>query len=126
MGASEIAGRRGAPGLRREALRRMAALDPGGLVGVMARREALRFLGSGRSRQGLCLALLAACSTVLLIPLHRAFGDDPTSAPPYFLIFSLLVQIALAGLAGRAVWTSIRQDLAAGSAEELLLTGARP
>src|SRR5947209_20435307 len=99
MGASELAGQRGAAGLRREALRRMAALDPGGLVGVMAWRETRRLLTGGRSLQGLSLALVAACSTLLLIPLHRAFGDDPTSSPPYFLVFSLVVQIALAGLA---------------------------
>ncbi|HTE19455.1 MAG TPA: hypothetical protein VK689_13885 [Armatimonadota bacterium] len=92
----------------------------------MARREALRLLAGSRSQPGLILLLLGAVLLSLLIPLHRAYGGSPgRSSAPYFLLFAVGIQIGLTVLSARAVWAGMRTDMATGSTEELLLTGAR-
>jgi hypothetical protein len=114
--------------LSRRAARLREWLTPGAttdVVGVMARREAQRFLFPSRSRQTAVVALLAASGGALLIPLHRLYGGSHgRSDLPYFLVYALAVQIALVLIFSRAVWASLRQDAATGSADELLVTGA--
>lgn len=109
-------------GARLTHLARVATGRSEGLVRVMARREFLRFLGGGRSHQGLLLGLFAAAGCCLLIPLHRWYGAG--GGTPHFLLYAVLVQVALFLLTARAVWTSMRLDAATGSLDELLLTGA--
>lgn len=92
---------------------------------IMARRELHRFLIGSRSRQGFLTGLLVAALLALAIPVHRAFGaESPRDTTPYFLLFCMVIQVSLCGLWGRALWVSVRRDAAAGSLEELRLTGA--
>lgn len=94
---------------------------------IMARRELARLLPGSAGGVGVWAGPAAAGALALLLPLHRAYGGGPPGArPPYFLIFSLLVQLGLLIGAARAVWASMRRDLASGSLEELLLTGLQP
>lgn len=94
------------------------------LVRIMARREALRLLPGLRPGGDLALGLGMAMAAALLIPLHRAYGDEALRGRSYFLLFAVGLQTAFLLLAGRAVWAGMRRDAATGSREELLLTGA--
>src|SRR5205085_12044455 len=81
----------------------------------------MRFVAGRRAHQGLILALAASAGLALLIPLHRAFGAGLHGH--YFLLYAIVVQLALFVLSARAVWLSHRQDIATGSLDELLLAG---
>lgn len=99
----------------------------GETTAIMARRELARSLPGNGGASGAWIGLVAAGGLALLLPLHRVYGGgDSNDPPPYFLIFSVLVQIGLVAGSARAVWASTRRDLAAGSLEELLLTGIQP
>lgn len=102
---------------------RLSVLRPEERTSVLARREAQRFLLGARSFQGSVLALVAVALLCLLIPLHRWYGAGGRA--PYFLLFALVIQIALVVLSARAVWVGMRHDAACGSLDELILTGAK-
>jgi ABC-type Na+ efflux pump permease subunit len=119
-----------APALRpshRQAFRRALRDGLGETTLIMARRELARNLPASNSGLGPFAGLGAAVALALLIPLHRAYGEDtPGHYPPYFLIFAVLIQLGLLLVSTRAVWASARRDIASGSLEELLLTGIQP
>lgn len=111
----------------RARLARLARPLESELVAIMALREIRRLTIGARSGQGMSASLVVAGLACLLIPLHRVFGVAPGQGlPPYMLFYGLAVQLVLLIAGARAVWAGMRHDVASGTAEELLLTGAEP
>ncbi len=98
-----------------------AALAFDDVTRVMLRREAAGCVVRPQGRQSLVIGMCLAIALALLIPVHRIYGN--TGRLPYFALYALGIQVAMAVLAARAVWSSLRRDAAQGSLDELRLTG---
>ena len=100
--------------------------DRAGLIPVLARREIGGLLFSDRARQSVFTSLVAVILLALFLPIFRAYGHPRLrEGVASFPVFAIALQVLVFLGALRAVWAGMRRDAAAGSVDELMLTGAR-